>query len=171
MLDALVVVVFPLLMIFACLSDLLTQLIPNRISILLFFTFCVLAFLLRISWQDFGLHVACGFGFLSFAFALFSLGWIGGGDGKLASGVALWFGFPMLLEFMVTVSLYGGALALVLLAFRRLPLPSPLTTIGWIVRLHDEKGPVPYGIAIALAGLQLYPQSIIWVTYMQSGIR
>jgi prepilin peptidase CpaA len=171
MLDALVVVVFPLLMIFACLSDLLTQLIPNRVSILLFVVFCVLAVLLQLSWRDFGLHLACGFGFLSFAFALFSLGWIGGGDGKLAASVALWLGFPVLLEFIVTVSLLGGGLALLLIAFRRIPLPAMLLDISWIARLHDDKGAVPYGIAIGFAGLQLYPQSIIWVTYMQTGIR
>jgi prepilin peptidase CpaA len=158
-------------MIFAALSDLLTQLIPNRISFLLMGTFLTLAALLQISWYDLGLHLACGFAVLSFAFTLFSLGWIGGGDGKLAAAVAVWLGFPMLLEYIVTVSLFGGLVAVLLVIFRRFPLPAAFTRIDWVMRLHDENGAVPYGIAISLAALHLYPQSLIWIGYMQSAIR
>ncbi len=171
MLDALVLIVFPLLMVFACLYDLLTEMIPNRISILLFGGFCLLAALLQISWREFGFHIAGGFVFLSLAFTLFSMGWIGGGDGKLAASTALWLGLPQLLEFAVTVSILGGLLAMVLVVFRRFPLPNALVQINWVVRLHKEDGAVPYGIAIGLAGLLLYPQSTIWVSYMESVIR
>jgi len=171
MLDALVLLVFPLLMVFACLSDLLTQMIPNRVSVLLFLSFCLLAALLQLSWQQFGLHLACGFAALSFGFTLFSLGWIGGGDGKLIAAGSLWFGFHMLPEFLVTVTLFGGLITLILITFRRIPLPEALIKIEWIARLHDDEGAVPYGIAIGLGGIQLYPDSVIWLTYMQSGVR
>jgi prepilin peptidase CpaA len=171
MIDALVVIVFPLLMIFACLTDLMTLKIPNRVPILLVITFCALAAFLEISWRDFGLHVACGFAFLSFAFTLFSMGVLGGGDGKLGAAVAMWFGFPLLLEFAISVSLIGGLLAAALVIFRRFPLPDALLKIKWVVQLHDQGGPVPYGIAIGFSGLLLYPQSLIWFSYMQSGIR
>ena len=30
---------------------------------------------------------------------------------------------------------------------------------GWIVRLHDAKEGVPYGIALAAAGLLVYPDT------------
>ena len=171
MLDALVLIVFPLLMVFACLYDLLTELIPNRISLFLLAAFCVMAALMQISWPVFGYHIASGFIFLSLAFTLFSMGWIGGGDGKLAAAVALWLGLPLLLDFTITVSLLGDLLAMVLVIFRRFPLPETLLKIEWITRLHSYKGPVPYGITIGLAGLLLYPQSTIWITYMQSVIR
>ena len=71
MLDALVLIVFPLLMVFACLYDLLTELIPNRISLFLLAAFCVMAALMQISWPVFGYHIASGFIFLSLAFTLF----------------------------------------------------------------------------------------------------
>ena len=51
------------------------------------------------------------------------MGWIGGGDAKLAAATALWFGFDFLLDYLVYASLFGGVLTLVLIQFRRLPLP------------------------------------------------
>ena len=54
------------------------------------------------------------------------MGWIGGGDAKLAAATALWFGFDHLLDYLLYASLFGGALTLVLLQFRQWPLPSPL---------------------------------------------
>ena len=53
----------------------------------------------------------------------FSQGWIGGGDAKLAAATALWFGFAHLLDYLIYASLFGGVLTLVLIQFRKLPLP------------------------------------------------
>ncbi len=44
------------------------------------------------------------------AFACFAMGWVGGGDAKVAASVALWFGFDHLLNYLLYVSLLGGAL-------------------------------------------------------------
>ena len=57
------------------------------------------------------------------AFACFTMGWIGGGDAKVAAAAALWFGFGHLLNYLVYASLFGGALTLLLLQFRQWPLP------------------------------------------------
>ena len=54
---------------------------------------------------------------------LLCLGWIGGGDAKVAAAAALWFGFAHLLNYLVYASLFGGALTLLLLQFRQWPLP------------------------------------------------
>jgi prepilin peptidase CpaA len=87
------------------------------------------------------------------------MGWIGGGDAKLAAATALWFGFDFLMDYLVYASLFGGVLTLVLIQFRRLPLPGPLARQTWILRLHETGGSVPYGIALAAAALAVYPKT------------
>ena len=87
------------------------------------------------------------------------MGWIGGGDAKLAAATALWFGFDYLLDYLVYASLFGGVLTLLLIQFRRLPLPAPLARQPWILRLHETGGGVPYGIALAAAALVVYPKT------------
>jgi prepilin peptidase CpaA len=58
----------------------------------------------------------------------------------------------------------GGALTLLLLRYRREPLPALLIGQGWAEHLHKPDTGVPYGIALAAAALLLYPQS----TFMQA---
>jgi prepilin peptidase CpaA len=96
---------------------------------------------------------------LVFSFGFFSQGWIGGGDAKLAAATALWFGFDYLLDYLIYASLFGGVLTLLLLQFRRLPLPGPLARQTWILRLHETGSAVPYGIALAAAALAVYPKT------------
>jgi prepilin peptidase CpaA len=88
------------------------------------------------------------------------MGWIGGGDAKLAAATALWFGFDHLLPYLFYASLLGGALTLLLLSFRTLPLPQYLAAQQWVQRLHDKKSGVPYGIALAAAALLVYPDTL-----------
>ena len=108
------------------------------------------------------LHVGAGLTVLVVAFACFAFGWIGGGDAKLVAATTLWLGFGMMLPYLVYASLLGGALTLILLAARRWPLPERLRRVAWIDRLHDSKSGVPYGIALAAAGLLVYSDSIIF---------
>lgn len=90
-------------------------------------------------------------------FVLFALGWLGGGDAKLAPGAVLWADYDGFLGFVIAMTLAGGILAIVLLILRaglrtagasqeRLPL-----VLRWA-------SPVPYGIAIS-AGAIL----VIWL--------
>ena len=45
------------------------------------------------------------------------------------------------------------------LMFRNVALPMFLTQENWAVRLHQKKGGIPYGIALAAAGLLIYPKT------------
>jgi len=49
------------------------------------------------------------------------------------------------------------------LQLRRLDLPERLRSTEFIAKLADKNGGVPYGIALALAGLIVYPQSSLWM--------
>ena len=104
-------------------------------------------------------HVGAGALLLVVAFGCFAMGWIGGGDAKVAAAVALWFGFAPLMDILLYASLFGGALTLLLLQFRQWPLPYRLAGQAWLARLHDKESGIPYGIALALGALMVYPET------------
>jgi prepilin peptidase CpaA len=87
------------------------------------------------------------------------MGWIGGGDAKVAAATALWFGFGHLLDYLLSASLFGGVLTLTLLQFRQWPLPYPLSGQTWLLRLHAKDSGIPYGIALAFSALLIYPET------------
>lgn len=159
LIDAIRLLLFPALMAFAASSDLFTMTISNKLSLALVAAFFLLVIVTGMGFAAIGMHLAAAALVLTVAFLLFTQGWIGGGDAKLAAAAALWFGFGYLLDFLVYASLLGGGLTLVLIQFRRLPLPGLFARQPWIMRLHDKAGGVPYGIALAVAALIVYPKT------------
>jgi prepilin peptidase CpaA len=109
--------------------------------------------------QDILSHIGAGATVLAVAFGCFAMGWVGGGDAKVASTVALWFGFAHLMNYLLYASLFGGALTLLLLQFRQWPLPYALTGQAWLLKLHDRESGIPYGIALAIGALMIYPET------------
>lgn len=162
-LDTILLLFFPALMAFAAFSDMLTMTIPNRVSLLLIAGFVAMAVLTGMPLKTFGLHVAAGFLVLAVTFTMFALGWIGGGDAKLAAATGLWCGFGVLVEYLVFASIFGGLLTLALLYLRTYLLPEFAAKVGWIARLHHHKTGIPYGIALAAAGLMVYPYTEVWM--------
>ncbi|MFA6265672.1 MAG: prepilin peptidase [Pseudolabrys sp.] len=157
--DAIRLVLFPALMAFAASSDLFTMTISNRLSLALTAGFVALALATGMPLAAIGMHFAAGAIVLVVGFIFFSQGWIGGGDAKLVAATVLWFGFDHLLDYVTYASIFGGVLTIVLIQFRKLPLPAALARQHWIMRLHDSGGGVPYGIALAAAALIIYPQT------------
>jgi len=150
---------FPVLMAFAASSDLLTMTISNRLSLALAGSFFPLTIVIGMSLPAIGMHLAAAALVLAVCFGFFSMGWMGGGDAKLAAVTTLWFGFDYLLDYLIYAALFGGALTLLLIQFRKLPLPDALARQSWILRLHETGGGVPYGIALAAAALTVYPKT------------
>jgi prepilin peptidase CpaA len=158
-LDITRLLLFPALMAFAAASDLLTMTIPNRVSLALAAGFLVLAGVSGMDLTNIFAHVAAGATVLIVAFACFAMGWIGGGDAKVAAAAALWFGFSDLMNYLLWASMFGGALTVLLIQFRRWPLPYSLTGQAWLVRLHAKDSGIPYGIALAIGALMIYPET------------
>jgi prepilin peptidase CpaA len=158
-LDIARLLLFPALMAFAAASDLFTMTISNRVSLALAVGFLALALLSGMGPYDILSHVGAGAAVLAVAFACFAMGWMGGGDAKVAASVALWFGFGYLLDYLLYASLFGGALTLLLLQFRQWPLPYALCSQPWLVRLHAKESGIPYGIALAIGALMIYPET------------
>jgi prepilin peptidase CpaA len=158
-LDLVRLTLFPALMAFAAASDLLTMTISNKISLALLAGFVVLAVITGMSLHDVSLHLGAGAIVLVCAFTFFAMGWVGGGDAKLASAIALWFGFTHLFDYLVYAALFGGMLTFLIVQFRKWPLPAMISGQGWVQRLHETKGGIPYGIALALGALMIYPET------------
>jgi prepilin peptidase CpaA len=159
MIAAAILVIFPLCMAMAACSDLLTMSIPNRLSVVLLASFVAIAPFAGLSLEAFSLHIAAGAAVFAACFALFALNVMGGGDAKILTASAVWFGFDAsLVNYLVYVSVFGGLLSLLILAVRanhnilmvsRVPVPQTM--------LHARK--VPYGIAVGAAAFVAYPSS------------
>ena len=72
--------------------------------------------------------------------ALFAMRAMGGGDVKLLTALALWIQPLWFLQLIIVMSLLGGVLTLVLGAFH-------------VMRRRRDRLAIPYGLAIASAGL------------------
>lgn len=167
MIVAAILLVFPLCLAFAAISDLLTMTIPNRVSLILIIAFAVLAPLSGLALPVIGMHALGAAIVFGICFTLFALNVMGGGDAKLLSAAAIWFGYdPSLLSFLVYVSFIGGLVTVAILLIRSqanmilaigLPIPNSL--------LLAKK--IPYGTAIAIGGFLAFPSSPLFLAALE----
>jgi prepilin peptidase CpaA len=111
---------------------------------------------------DAGYTLAAAVIIFAITLALFQRGAIGGGDAKILTAAALLIGYQELLSFLFLMSLCGGALALATLAAEKLDLPLGRFRRGAHLfstgpseegRLAPKRSTVPYGLAVATAGV------------------
>ncbi|MGV3730409.1 MAG: A24 family peptidase [Sphingopyxis sp.] len=130
-----------LMMVAAAISDIRSRTISNELNA----TIAVLAIPF---WIVSGLtlwpEIPIQFGaallvFLIFA-GLFAIGAMGGGDVKMIGGVMLWIPLPLFLPMLMVMAIGGGILSAFMLIYMKL-------------RPSDKAVEVPYGVAIAAAGL------------------
>ena len=158
MLAYLILMTFPVAMAFAAANDLFTMKIPNRISLALIGGFVAIAVMTRMPLEI--TRSSCRLLRLAVLIATFTLFWmnmLGGGDAKLMAAGALWMGPDHIIEFVAYVTIFGGILAVAMLAYRNFLPANALPLPAWARRLHKTGEGIPYGIAIAAAGLMLFP--------------
>jgi prepilin peptidase CpaA len=160
--ELLVLFALPMLLIVAAAFDLASFTIPNFITLALWAAFLVFIPVVGLSLGLAGWHLLAGLLGLAIGFVLFAFGWIGGGDAKLFAGVALWLGLKDLMPYALISSVCGGALTIAVLLLRQHPLPAMLARHSWIVRLHDARSGIPYGVALAAAAFFLLPSTEIF---------
>lgn len=150
---------FPIAMAFAAANDLFTMKIPNVISLALIAAFVASAAWVGMPLQDFMTHVGIGAAVLVVTFALFSMRMLGGGDAKLMAAGALWMGLDNIVFYIAYVTIFGGMLSVAILLYRKFIPAKEFALPGWAQRLHTQGTGIPYGIAIAAAGLVMYPST------------
>lgn len=82
--------------------------------------------------------------FVVFA-AMFAMKWMGGGDVKLLTALALWVEPTLFVRLLIAMALIGGVLTLVM-------------GMWHILRRQRDRLAIPYGVAIASAGLLVLGQ-------------
>ena len=137
------------LLLVAAVIDVRTFTISNRLNL----TVALLAPVYWLStatplWPDAAIHVGAGAGVFVLLAMAFYAGMMGGGDVKLAAALALWFSPASTLKFLVIMSLAGGVLTLVYLAFHRL-------------KRREGRPEIPYGVAIAFGGIAILAQRFL----------
>lgn len=163
MVTAAIFAIFPFCLALAAFNDLFSMTIPNRISLALLVSFVVLAPLSGMPVLEVGEHLLTGVLVLAVCLIFFAMGVMGGGDAKLLTAAAVWFGFgSSLTEFAVYVSVFGGMLTLILLILRSQAAAIQALGMQLPGSLLLEKK-IPYGIAIAVGGFIAYPSSPMMV--------
>jgi prepilin peptidase CpaA len=160
--EILVIVALPLLLAAAGLWDLASFTIPNFLTAALLALFAMFALAAGLGLAAIGWHLLAGLIGLLLGFTLFALGFIGGGDAKLFAVTVLWLGFKDLMPYALVASVAGGALTLALIGLRQLPLPAAFMRRAWIVKLHDARSGIPYGVALAAGAFILLPSTEIF---------
>jgi len=151
--------------IWAGFMDLATMKIRNELVLFLLAIYAALAPLAGFGAVQIGMSAAAAAAVFVAMFIFFGLGWIGGGDAKLISVIALWIGAEHTLPYVVSMAIFGGVLSLALLRFRAMALPDFCARVPWIVQLHSKEAGVPYGVAIAAAALFIFPRTP-WITVL-----
>jgi prepilin peptidase CpaA len=105
------------------------------------------------------MHLGAGAAVFAVCFGLFACNIMGGGDAKILTASAVWFGFnDSLVLYLIYISLLGGFLSILIVTMRanynlilvsRIPVPQTM--------LQAKK--VPYGIAIGAAAFLAFPSS------------
>lgn len=132
---------FAAMMIAAAISDLRSRTISNELNAAIALLAIPFWFASSLAlWPDMPLQFGAALGvFLAFA-GLFFIGAMGGGDVKMIGAVMLWIPLPLFLPALTVMAVAGGILSAVMLIMSK-------------IRPSDKPVEVPYGIAIAAAGL------------------
>lgn len=139
--SGILVVVLGLLLVSAGIEDARTREISNRKN-------AAIALLAPLFWWANGLalwpDVAIQLGMAAIVFAIFvgafAIGQMGGGDVKMIGALALWLPFTVLPDMLMAMAIIGGAITVAFMIDRR-----------W--RRTEGAIEIPYGVAIAIAGL------------------
>jgi prepilin peptidase CpaA len=167
------VVSFPLTVLYAVVPDIRSLKIPNWASIVITATFLPAALLGGIDLATIAIHYGIGAAVLALGTILFALGIVGGGDVKLLAAIAVWIGWEDLGLYLFLVAMTGGALALMIMIIRRFStIPPRLEAVPWLGRDPAATQVVPYGVAIGLAAVLLYFRLTVatraWATFLHS---
>jgi prepilin peptidase CpaA len=137
------------LLVAAAIWDIKKREIPQPIVIAVALLAVPFWFLNELSlWPDVVIQIGVA-GIIFGVFAvMFSFGWMGGGDVKLLTALALWLPWQAVIMLLVIMSLAGAAVTFGTIIWSRMRDPSATPEI-------------PYGVAISFAGLWLISERFL----------
>ena len=130
-----------LLLIVGAVTDIRERVISNRLNLAIAISAPLYWWATGIAlWPGVGIQVGMAFVIFAIFALLFALGLMGGGDVKLLGALALWLPWQEMGKLLVIMAIVGGVITVATLLYHKL-------------RRRDGQPEVPYGVAIALAGL------------------
>jgi prepilin peptidase CpaA len=130
-----------LLLIVGAVTDIRERVISNRLNMAIALSAPLYWWATGISlWPGVGIQVGMAFAVFAVFALLFALGLMGGGDVKLLGALALWLPWQEMSKLLVIMAIVGGVITVTTLLYHRL-------------RRREGQPEVPYGVAIAHAGL------------------
>lgn len=134
--------------------DVRHYIIPNWLvgSLLVLYPVAVLMSRNSVDWQ---MALAGMLIVFAVGYVVFAMKWMGGGDIKLITVLALWVGFSHLLDFIFLFGLLGGVFSVLIWGIRKFEAYLPVPKSGKLPRILRNGEPIPYGVAIAGAFLIL----------------
>jgi prepilin peptidase CpaA len=138
-----------ILLVVAAVIDVRTFTISNRLNltVTLLAPFYWLSIALS-PWPGVAIQLAAATTVFLVLAGAFYAGMMGGGDVKLAAALSLWLSPISTIKFLVLMSLAGGVLTLVVLAWHR-------------AKQREGRPEIPYGVAIAFGGLAILTQRFL----------
>ena len=143
-----VIVLFAGLLITAAVTDIIWLRIPNWISAGAVLLFVVAAMTQPRTLAWWGSHLAAGGIVLLVGMGIFAWGKIGGGDVKLLTAVALWFGLTPLPLLLLAIGGAGGLVSIICLVLRGYGSGAWLELHGMHAVVLEKGQGVPYAVAI-----------------------
>lgn len=159
MIPLLFLAAFPAALLIAAMNDLYEYKIPNWVSAVLFLSYFAAGLGLGASASMMLEGFLFGCAALVVGFGLFAGKFLGGGDAKLIAACAPWIGPAALMPFLFNTALAGGAFAVALVMFRKMPALPVYAHAPWLMRLHQRPKDIPYAVAIAIGGLLSFSQT------------
>ncbi len=146
-----------LIFVAAALHDMASRTLPNGMALAL----AVIGVTARAVDGTLIAGLLCGLVVFAVAAFCWRRGWLGGGDVKLIGAAGIAVPPPLLLSFVVAMSLAGAVLAVIYLVGRALPAPRrrrrPTSLPARVLRIERWRlhrgGPLPYACAIAAGGI------------------
>ncbi len=124
----------------AAVTDLRRRQIDNWLNAAIALSAPLFWFATGLTLEGIGWQLAIALGSLAIFATLFALGWMGGGDVKLLTALALWIQPVWFAQLIVVMAIAGGVLTVVFAAWH-------------FAARRREKPAIPYGVAISGAGL------------------
>jgi prepilin peptidase CpaA len=150
------VAAFAATLLLAAISDYRRLEIPNWMSIAVTLLFVPAALGAGLTFFSLATHMGVGLALLVLGAGAFALGLTGGGDVKLLAATGIWFGLDSVGFLLLGVVMAGGTIGLMILVALRVPrIMRMLGSPAWIDPDGGMKQPMPYGIAITIAGIAL----------------
>jgi prepilin peptidase CpaA len=132
--------VLAIALLFAAFTDLRRRQIDNWLNAAIALGAPAFWFASGLSLEDIGYQLAVAVAAFAVLAGLFAMGAMGGGDVKLLAALALWVSPMWFMRMLIIMAIVGGVLTLVFAMWH-------------ITRRQPGKVAIPYGVAIAFAGL------------------